>query len=194
MGKNIPGKDRPYKSDELFQIIMDQLKEKNLLPDILDYGHTERTHTSDIRYYGWDTVGAVRFGGNEGIYLDVYAIGEVSQQGNRKEQVLLAIFKTLDESKEAFKRMSELNAEIVFLMRDFVNHHISDFEWSGFNFTFYNKAGAEAGCFSTSNIEQAESSIRSKFDYWGDKYDLDHAVIVDMRDRKIVKIIKREEQ
>lgn len=49
MKKMVPGKDRPYKSDELFQIIMDQLKEKNLLPDILDYGHTERTHTSDMQ-------------------------------------------------------------------------------------------------------------------------------------------------
>lgn len=189
----IPGKDRPYKSNELFHIIMDQLKEKELLPDILDYYFVDDRNTAEIRNYEWDTIGIVKFGGNEGIYLDVYAVGGVSKEGN-SEKVRLGVFKTLDRSKDAFKRMSELNAEIVFLMRDFVNGHISDFEWSGFNFTFYNKAGTEVGCYSTSNIEQAESSIRSKFD-WGDKYDdLDHAVIVDMRDRKIVKTIKREEQ
>lgn len=194
MGK-IPGKDRPYKSDELFQIIMDQLKEKNLLPDILDYGNTERWHTSDIRYYGWDTVGAVRFGGNEGIYLDVYAIGEVSQRENRKEQVLLATFKTLDKSKEAFKRMSELNAEIVFLMRDFVNDHLSDFEWSGYHVTFHDKENADVGFgFVCQGTEQAEWLIQSKFNLYGEVYNIDHAVITNLYDRKAKKTIKREEQ
>ena len=191
----IPGKDRPYKSDELFQIIMDQLKEKNLLPDILDYGHAERWHTSDIRYYGWDTVGAVRFGGNEGIFLDVYAIGEVSQQGNRKEQVLLATFKTLDESKEAFKRMSELNAEIVFLMRDFVNNHLSDFEWSGYLVKFYDKDGNEVWHgFTCQDEEQAERSLKREFKRYGEEYNIDYAVITNLYDRKAIKTIKREEQ
>lgn len=190
MKKMIPGKDRPYRSNELFRIILEQLKEKNLLPDILDYYTVEDRDSVEVRYYGWNTIGIVKLGSIEGIYLDIYAIGEVSQRENQNEKVRLGCFKTLRTGLDDFKRMGDINAEIVFLMRNFLENNLHDFEWSGYDVTFYNKAGAEVGCYSTQNIEQAESSIRSKF-IRGDKYD--YAVIVDMRDRKIVKKIKREE-
>lgn len=194
MKKMVPGKDCPYKSNELFQIIMDQLKEENLLPDNLDYYHVDDRNTVEVRDYEWDTIGVVKFGGNEGIYLDVYAIGEVSQRGNQQEKVRLGVFKTLDRSKEAFKRMGDLNAEIVFLMTNFINSNICDFEWSGYDVTFYNKENADIGFgFTCQGTDQAEWSIRSKFNLYGEAYNIDHAIITDLRDRKPIKKIIRED-
>jgi hypothetical protein len=86
---------RPYTNKELFSIINSRLKDANLLPDILDYG-LEATDEVAIRSYHWDTIGIVNFGGSEGIYLDIYAWGNVTQE-DKQEKIKLATYKTLSE-------------------------------------------------------------------------------------------------
>lgn len=134
-------KERPFTNKELFDIIHGQLKENNLLPDILEYGLNSFDEVP-IRSYHWDTIGIVNFGSSEGIYLDIYAWGNVTQE-DKQEKIKLATYKTLHTDKEAFKVMSDLNAEFVFAMQAFVNANMDDFLWTGKTVRFYNTDGAE---------------------------------------------------
>lgn len=126
---------KPFTTTELFNIINEQLKEKCVLPEILDYGLATREICNMLNYQ-FDIVGIVNFGSSEGIYLDVYADGIVDDSNTRK-RFSLGTYKTLHEDLEAFKVMGALNAEFVFAARKFINDHLDDFEWSGFSVRFY---------------------------------------------------------
>lgn len=59
---------RPMTTAELFNKICSILKEKNKMPDILDYGLA--THAPvPIKTYEFDLKTNLTYGGNEGIYL-----------------------------------------------------------------------------------------------------------------------------
>ena len=106
---------RPYRADELFDIICGMIE----LPDILDYsiGDEER----EVRNACWDFENHLDYGGNEGIYLDVYA-GDIR----------LGLFKTLDTSDEAMRRMALLLADFIIAGNKFINSHLKDFTWDGY--------------------------------------------------------------
>ena len=123
-----------YRTDELFRLIDNKLKEEGLLPEILDYGLPTRK-PRPVKTISWDTIGRVSFGSNEGIYLNIYLEGDLG--GGTDERVELGTYKTLFEDKEAFNAMSLINTEFVFAVRDFVNAHMDDFNWVGFDIIFY---------------------------------------------------------
>lgn len=119
----------PYTTVELFDKINNELKEKNLLPDILEYG-IPNTRKHQILSYEWDLIGIVRHGGNEGIVLNLYCYGDT---GNGMQKTPVGIYKTLREDKDAFKALSDLNTEFVFAVRGLMQKNIDDFTWQGYN-------------------------------------------------------------
>lgn len=72
---------KPMTTEELFEKIQGVLKEKGKLPDILDYGLA--THRPvPITNYEFDLKSNLNYGGNEGIYLDLwieYSVGGQKQ-------------------------------------------------------------------------------------------------------------------
>lgn len=111
---------KPYKASELFEEICKKIE----LPDILDY-HMGTRSEEEIRDYQWDFGNDLEFGGNEGIYLDMYA-------QTREKRIHLGTFKTLLESKEAMKKMANLLVEFIFAGSQFVNSNLDDFTWNGY--------------------------------------------------------------
>ena len=126
---------KPFTTVELFNVINERLKKKGVLPDILDYG-IETSNAVELRSYQFDVIGIVNFGGSEGIYLDIYADGIVDDSNTRKK-IELGTYKTLHDDIDDFKVMGNLNAEFVFAARKFIDEHLDDFEWSGFEVLFY---------------------------------------------------------
>lgn len=117
-----------YTTSDIFYIILNKLKESNQLPSIIDYSlgcnYPVRVDTDE-----WDCVFRVEFGSSEGIYLTVYLEGNISKDIEKAE---LGTFKTLYDSKEAYKAMSDLGVEFVFALQEFVEENYDSFCWTGY--------------------------------------------------------------
>lgn len=113
---------KPYKASELF----DEVCKRIALPDILEY-HSGNHEAEEIKGYDFDFGNHLEFGGNEGIYLTMYA--EFSD-GRR---VQLGTFKTLMETRSALETMASLLASFIFEGKWFVNQNLDDFTWEGYN-------------------------------------------------------------
>lgn len=174
-------KKTPMTNGQLFDIINKQLEADGLIPEILDYSAVDRD-SIPIKSYSFDVVGVVNFGGNEGIYLDVYAKGYV-RNADAPETIHLGAYKTLDSSKEAFKIMSDLNVEFVFHARDYITKHIDDFDFIGWKVSLFNEgeteSGAEYKCYNASLV--AGLLCRP----WSKKYD--YALVTNMETREVVR-------
>ena len=171
-----------YTNETLFNTIVNILREKGLLPDILDYDLSDR-HITDIKTCEWDCTADLRFGGNEGIYLDVYAEGNI---GDGHEKVRLGVFKTLGESKDYFYQMAKLQADFIWETREFVNDNLHDFDWTGYDIEFY-KEGTKTMHVWTASKESAYRSLKRRY-----KYDFDYAYLIDNETCCKVKINKSE--
>ncbi|MBQ1735689.1 MAG: hypothetical protein II038_12625 [Lachnospiraceae bacterium] len=127
----------PYTNAELFELTNNALREQGLLPTILDYGLAESEKVV-IDTYEWDVIGIPNFGGSEGIYLDLYADGIVTRQGEKtqREHVHLGTYKTLGRSKADFLEMCRLLTEFVFYLTNFCNKHMDRFTWIGYDVRF----------------------------------------------------------
>ena len=62
---------RPMSTEEFFEKINSILKEKGKMPNILDYVHPT-SNPIPIRTYEFDLRNSLAYGGNEGIYLDLW--------------------------------------------------------------------------------------------------------------------------
>ena len=119
MDKNL--RKKPYKANELF----DEICKRITLPDILDY-HSGNRDDEEIRGYDFDFGNHLEFGGNEGIYLTMYA-------EFRDKRIHLGTFKTLLESRDAMETMAKLLSDFIFEGKWFVNQNLDDFTWEGYN-------------------------------------------------------------
>lgn len=160
-----------YHTDELFRMIDGKLKQAGMLPDILDYGLPTQEHRS-VKTISWDTIGIVNFGSSEGVYLDIYLMGDIG--GRQTERVKLGTYKTLSEDKEAFKAMSILNAEFVFAMREFVNAHMDDFNWIGYDVHFYRDGKKVIGYTTSRDLASAKEFARAR----GRRDGYDYAILI----------------
>lgn len=113
---------KPYKASELFEEICKRVT----LPEILDY-HCGSCKDEEITGYEFDFGNHLEFGGNEGIYLTMYA----EFCGDKRIQ--LGTFKTLYESRDALEKMAKLLSDFIFEGKWFVNNNLDDFTWSGYN-------------------------------------------------------------
>ena len=127
-----------YTAAELFKTIMDQLKAEGKVPDHIDYA----LHTSDnieFRDYAFDVLGCVNYGGSEGIYVDIFYRGDIgnSSSSPSRHRGEIGTIKTLETSDEAFRQMAVLMADFQIAATRFINKHIDDFTWTGFDVDYY---------------------------------------------------------
>ena len=118
---------KPMTPEELFNKIKGILEEKNLLPDILDYG-LATSNPAPIRTYAFDLRNSLDYGGSEGIYLDLWI--EYFSNGVRHMDNL-GTFKTLDAGDEAMHTMAHLLADFIIEEYAYVNANLDDFTWEG---------------------------------------------------------------
>lgn len=128
---------RPMTTEELFDIICEILKEKGKLPDILDYGLA--THNPvPITNYEYGLRSKLDYGGNEGIYLELWMEYTADGKGCPSG---LGTFKTLRTDDEAMHIMAALLADFIIEEYAYVNANLDDFTWEGVNVHVIEESG-----------------------------------------------------
>lgn len=135
-------KKRIYTNTELFKLIMDQLQSENRVPDILDYALAENDPV-EIRNYEFDVLGAVNYGGSEGIYIDLFLRGNIGYGWGGKEHTKLGTIKTLRTDDDSFRQMAVLMADFQIAATRFVNAHLDDFTWIGYDIEYFREGETE---------------------------------------------------
>ncbi len=131
---------RPMTTEELFNRINGVLKEKGKLPDILDYGLA--THSPvPITNYEYGLKNKLDYGGNEGIYLDLWI--EYIADGKRCANDL-GTFKTLSTDDEAMHIMANLLADFIIEEYAYVNANLDDFTWQGVDVHVIEESGEKS--------------------------------------------------
>ncbi len=118
---------KPMTTEEYFQKVCGILKEKGMLPDILDYGLA--THNPiPMKIYEFSVRNNLDYGGSEGIYLDLW----IEYYENQEKQTnAIGTFKTLAQSNEAMHIMADLLADFIIEGCAYVNANLDDFTWEG---------------------------------------------------------------
>ena len=131
---------RPMTTEELFDIICEILKEKGKLPDILDYGLA--THNPvPITNHEYGLRSKLDYGGNEGIYLDLWIEYTADGKGCPSG---LGTFKTLRTDDEAMHIMAALLADFIIEEYAYVNANLDDFTWEGVNVHVIEESGEKS--------------------------------------------------
>ena len=123
----------------LFLMVEEKLKKDGLIPDdILDYS-IAGSDSEMILSEEFDVIPRIVHGSNEGIYMDIIldAGNHPSAFSNREPYIRLGTFKTLQTDKDAYIKMSVLGAEVVYAVRVYVQENMDEFNWTGFDLTFY---------------------------------------------------------
>ena len=128
---------RPMTTEELFEKINSILIEKSKIPDILDYGHAT-SNPIPIRTYEFDLRNSLNYGGNEGIYLDLWIEYQVE---NEKRRAAIGTYKTLYEDDNAMHIMASLLANFIIEEYSYVNKNMDDFTWEGADVHALNENG-----------------------------------------------------
>ena len=118
---------RPMTTEEFFNKICGVLKERGMMPDILDYA-LAAYEPAPMKTYEYSIRNKLDYGGNEGIYLDLWI---EHYEDNKKCINDVGTFKTLREDDEAMHIMANLLADFVIEERRFVNANLDDFTWRG---------------------------------------------------------------
>ena len=128
---------RPMTTEELFEKINSILKEKGELPDILDYS-LATSNPIPIRTYEFDLRNSLNYGGNEGIYLDLWIEYRVE---NEKRRAAIGTYKTLYEDDNAMHIMASLLANFIIEEHSYLNGNLDDFTWEGADVHALNENG-----------------------------------------------------
>ena len=118
---------RPMTTAELFDKICAILKEKNKMPDILDYGLAAHDPIP-LKTCEFNLKSNLDYGGSEGIYLDLW-IEYFEDDGRSLHD--LGTFKTLEDDNEAMHIMADLLADFIIEEHAYVNANLDDFTWVG---------------------------------------------------------------
>lgn len=151
---------KPYKAEELFKVICDRIT----LPDILDYYQGWRFDDKEIRTYEWDFGNHLEFGGNEGIYLTMYA-------ESREDNICLGTFKTLRDTPEAMHIMANLLADFIIEGKKFVNANLDDFTWEGYKVS----AKSTGWSYDCGTLERAKIRYKELSEKYGEVTVYDYA-------------------
>ncbi len=119
--------ESPMTTEELFEKINSILIEKGKIPDILDYS-LATSNPIPIRTYEFDLRNSLNYGGNEGIYLDLWIEYRVE---NEKRRAAIGTYKTLYEDDNAMHIMASLLANFIIEEHSYVNGNLDDFTWEG---------------------------------------------------------------
>lgn len=118
---------KPMTTEELFEKINSILIEKSKIPNILDYS-LATSNPIPIRTYEFDLRNSLDYGGNEGIYLDLWIEYLVE---NEKRRAAIGTYKTLYEDDNAMHIMASLLADFIIEEYSYVNKNLDDFTWEG---------------------------------------------------------------
>ena len=143
---------KPMTTEDLFEKIYGILKEKDKLPDILDYG-LATSNPVPIRTYEFELKNNLDYGGSEGIYLDLWIV--YFDDGERQKKGL-GTFKTLSTSNEAMHIMADLLADFIIEEYTYVNGNLDDFTWEGADVHPFDENGKKIGWgYTCSSMERA---------------------------------------
>ena len=143
---------KPMTTKDLFNKISGILKEKDKLPDILDYG-LATSNPVPVSTYQFELKNNLDYGGSEGIYLDLWI--EYFLNGERRAD-RLGTFKTLSTSNEAMHIMADLLADFIIEGYVYVNENLDDFTWEGADACPLDEDGKKIGWgYSCSSMEEA---------------------------------------
>ncbi len=128
---------RPMTTEDLFNKICSILKEKELMPDILDYA-LATSNPVPMTTYEFDLKNNLDYGGSEGIYIDLWI--EYYRENERIRKGL-GTFKTLREDREGMQIMGRLLADFIVEEHAYVNSNLDDFTWEGADVHPLDKSG-----------------------------------------------------
>ena len=128
---------RPMTTEELFEKINSILIEKSKIPNILDYS-LATSNPIPIRTYEFDLRNSLNYGGNEGIYLDLWIEYRVE---NEKRRAAIGTYKTLYEDDNAMHIMASLLANFIIEEHSYLNGNLDDFTWEGADVHALNENG-----------------------------------------------------
>lgn len=137
----------------LFDTVVALLNEQGKLPDILDYSLHEH-NLKELSDYQFNCTYKLDYGGSEGIYLDCYIEG-ICGEDDKYSRVPIGTFKTLSTSEDAMVEMGKLAGHFTYALSKYVNSHLDDFSWKGYDINFYNEDGTYAFGYSCSTKEKA---------------------------------------
>ena len=131
--------NKPMTTEELFNKICNILKEKGRFPDILEYDSPTRNPVP-ITTYEYELGSKLAYGGNEGIYLDLWIeYSSIREKAKKK----LGVFKTLYESADAMHSMAGLLADFIIEESAYVNANLDDFTWEGVDIHAFDRDGKQ---------------------------------------------------
>ncbi len=150
---------QPMTTAELFDEIVEQLKDKKMLPDIIDYALANQRHSVPVKTNEFDIRNKLDFGGSEGIYLCI-AI-EYYEEGKWKTTDI-GTFKTLGVSQEDMEIMGKLLADFVYETHKYVEENSDDFDWIGYNVKTEGKTFWNYTCYSLENALKRKDDLLQK--------------------------------
>ena len=124
---------RTWTTKELFDVINNDLKEKNLLPNILDYSLGPFEDFA-ILSNEFSLLPKIDFG-CEGIYLDLFLVGDIGY-GDGRKRYDLGTYKTLYSDKNAYRDMAILQTDFVFAYMEIMHNYSDDFIHQGYKVDF----------------------------------------------------------
>lgn len=130
----------PLLMEEFFNIINSKLKDDGKLPDILDYCTASGSSSKlAIRSYELNVNATLMFGNCEGEFVDVSLWGDIGC--GEKKEYHLGSYKTLQTSADAMHTLGILAADFVFEATKYINDHLDDFDWQGYEVEILNEDG-----------------------------------------------------
>lgn len=190
------GIDRPYTTKEMFDLILEMLTEKGMYPkDLLDYHFSSNTSLNPINFYEFNVIANTHFGGCEGIYTEIYLIGNIGvmdKYGKPEDhgEYYLGSFKTLMTSDDAFRQMALLGANAQIVAHHFIEENLDRFSWKGYSIRGYHDNNPEKYHF---GIEcYSEDSVIKNMDRFLAESRCDYITLVKLDTRETVKLTKEE--
>lgn len=160
-------RNKPYTTHELFNEIDNLLHQKGKIPADLEYALFSGGENQEIRTYFWDVIFHVRFGGSEGIYLDLLLDGDVA--GNGSTVCRFGTYKTLNSDDESFRNMAILGANFALETNHWMKDKLDDFTWTGYNIDYYKDGSIRRSLTSYNKLDDVLQTCvtnidRSEFD------------------------------
>lgn len=154
-----------YTARELFRIIWKQLEDEGKIPEgLLEYANaTSDKH--EFRDYSFDILGTACYGANEGIYVDLFFRGDIGNGARGgyppRDTGSIGTLKTLSTSDDAFHQMATLMADFQIAAGKFMDAHLDDFTWVGFDIDYFrpdeDEARSQTTCRGLKTLQEAKS-------------------------------------
>lgn len=111
-------KTKKYTTEDLAQEVLSYLRDNNLEPEgLVEYIVIDPMPEEICANCFWLDA-SLTYGGNEGIFLDVYIHGKYGEDPKADATMRLLLFKTLDAGDDAMRKMADLGASCMIAVRE----------------------------------------------------------------------------